>query len=181
MILFKYLFLILYYSIAQYLPKGYTPIVGKPSRFIRSNICRFIFKRCGKNINVERKAYFGNGFNVEIGDYSGIGVNCHIPNDTKIGNYVMMAENCFIIGSNHNFDRINIPMLKQGSNKKTTVIGNDVWIGRNVLMTPGRIISDGSIIAAGTVLTKDFPSYSIIGGNPSKLIKSRLQNFGDND
>jgi maltose O-acetyltransferase len=55
-----------------------------------------------------------------------------------------------------------------------TVIEDDVWIGMNVLITPGRYIKKGSIIAAGCVLCKNFPEYSIIGGNPSKLIKSRL-------
>ena len=57
--------------------------------------------------------------------------------------------------------------------KKIKRIGNDVWIGRDVHMTPGRTIADGSIIAMGAVLTKDFPPYSIVGGNPAKLIKYR--------
>lgn len=57
--------------------------------------------------------------------------------------------------------------------KKQTIIEDDAWIGRDVTMTPGRTIKKGSIIAACTMLTKDFPEYSIVGGNPSKLIKSR--------
>ena len=56
---------------------------------------------------------------------------------------------------------------------RVTVIEDDVWIGRNVIMTPGRLIKKGSIIAAGCVLSKDFPEYSIVGGNPSKLIRIR--------
>ncbi len=67
-------------------------------------------------------------------------------------------------------------MGEQGfSPAKPTVIGSDVWIGRDVLMTPGRRISDGTIIAGGCVLTKDFPEYSIVGGNPSRLIRSRKE------
>lgn len=62
---------------------------------------------------------------------------------------------------------------KEVQKKKTTQIGNDVWIGRDVHMTPGRTIADGSIIAMASVLTKDFPPYSVVGGNPAKLIKSR--------
>ena len=65
------------------------------------------------------------------------------------------------------------PSLEDLPLKGDTVVGNDVWIGRDVLMMPGRTISDGSIIAGGCVLTKDFPEYSVVGGNPSKLIKSR--------
>ena len=55
-----------------------------------------------------------------------------------------------------------------------TIIEDDVWIGRGVMMTPGRVVKRGSVIAAGCVLCKDFPEYSVIGGNPSKFIKSRL-------
>ncbi|MEI3484089.1 MAG: hypothetical protein V8R12_04035 [Bacteroides faecis] len=57
-----------------------------------------------------------------------------------------------------------------------TVVEDDVWIGRDVLITPGRIIKRGSIVAAGCVLCKNFPEYSVIGGNPSKLIRSRIIN-----
>ena len=59
------------------------------------------------------------------------------------------------------------------NNHYQIIIGNDVWIGRDVHMTPGRTIADGSIIAMCAVLTKDFPPYSVVGGNPAKLIKSR--------
>lgn len=64
-------------------------------------------------------------------------------------------------------------MPTRNDGKKITRIGNDVWIGRDVHMTPGRTISDGTIIAMAAVLTKDFPPYSIVGGNPAKIIKSR--------
>jgi maltose O-acetyltransferase len=59
------------------------------------------------------------------------------------------------------------------------VIENDVWIGNNVIILPGRRISKGSIIAAGSVVTKDFPAYSIIGGNPAKLIRNRLNSSNE--
>lgn len=86
----------------------------------------------------------------------------------------MMGPNCFILRNNHIFDRIDIPMCHQGHTPViSTIIEDDVWIGRDVLMTPGRYIKQGCIIAAGCILCKDFPEYSIIGGNPSKLIRSR--------
>lgn len=167
----------LYYGVVYWLPASYTPprILGRMIRRFRGAICRRIFLKSGKDINVERKAYFGLGTQIELGDYSSIGVNSHIPPNTKIGAYVMMAPNVYILAANHRFDDINTPMVMQGNTeKRQTVIEDDVWIGRNVTMTPGRHISKGSIIAAGCVLSKDFPPYSIVGGNPSKLIKSRL-------
>lgn len=168
--------LIIYYSILYYLPSSTFVIspLGKLSKKMRYLCCSQIFKYCGKNVNIERKVCFGCGVDIEIGDNSGIGINACLPSDTKIGKNVMMGPNCYILASNHSFERIDIPMIEQGfSEKKTVIIGDDVWIGRNVLMTPGRIINEGSIIAAGCVLCKDFPAYSIIGGNPSKLIRNR--------
>jgi maltose O-acetyltransferase len=130
----------------------------------------------GRGVNVERRANFGSGRDLEIGDNSGLGINCCIPSNTVIGSNVMMGPNCFIIGINHKFDRTDIPMIKQGATEaKQTVIEDDCWIGRDVTITPGRHISKGSIIGACCVLTKDFPEYSIVGGNPSRLIKSRIE------
>lgn len=166
----------IYYGICYWLPNNYIPLGGGTLKRFRAAVCRRIFKRTGRCINVERKAYFGLGTGIEIGDYSGIGPNSHIPSDTIIGNHVMMAPNCYIFAKNHSHERTDIPMVMQGNTEsKTTIIGDDVWIGRNVMMTPGRHIANGSIIAAGCVLSKDFPAYSIVGGNPSRLIKPRKQ------
>ena len=164
--------LALYYGFAQFLPKSNTFFnVGGGIRYC---LCKHIFKKCGKHVNIERKAFFASGIDIEIGDYSGIGINAHIPNGTIIGDYVMMGPNCFILDVNHKVSDVDTPMCFQGHvSKKITRIGNDVWIGRDVHMTPGRTIADGSIIAMGAVLTKDFPPYSIVGGNPAKLIKYR--------
>lgn len=170
----KKLCLILYY-VSFYLPDSYTPVVGKLCNSIRVSLIKNIIKKAGKIITVNRKAYIGNARDMEIGDYSGIGANCILPSNLKMGSYIMMAPDVHILAANHNFDRLDIPMGLQGNSQKAvTVIDDDVWIGTHVIMTPGRHIKKGSIIAAGTVLTKDFPEYSIVGGNPSRLIRSRL-------
>ena len=162
----------LYYGFARYRPKSNT--YGNLGGKFRYALCKHIFKKCGKHVNIERKAWFASGLDIEIGDYSGIGVNAHIPNGTIIGNYVMMGPNCFILDVSHNTSDVSRPMCVQGMiEKKITRIGNDVWIGRDVHMTPGRTVADGSIIAMCAVLTKDFPPYSVVGGNPAKLIRSR--------
>lgn len=167
--------LLLYYGFAQYLPASYSTLLGKFSKFIRYNLVKIIFKSCGKNVNIERKANFGSGRDIVIGDNSGIGINACIPSNTIIGENVMMGPNCYILGSNHKFDRTDIPMTEQGhSEKKQTIIEDDVWIGRCVTMTPGHTIKRGCIVAACAVITKDFPEYSIVGGNPAKLIKTRI-------
>ena len=168
--------LLLYKSIAIHLPVSYSCYGGKWSKKIRYILCKHIFDYCGKNVNIEHGANFGNGFGVRIGDNSGLGINCLVPNDTTIGKDVMMGPNCRILSSNHRFSSTDIPMRLQGLEQaKQTIIEDDVWIGRDVLMTTGRLIQKGTIIGMGTVLTKDFPEYSIVGGNPSKLIRLRKE------
>ncbi|WP_417315543.1 acyltransferase [Cycloclasticus pugetii] len=166
--------LVLYYLFARKLPRSTTPFFGRVSRKVRYFCVKRIFKYCGRDVNIERNAYFGSGANLEIGDFSGIGYHCEVPANIKIGSYVMMAPEVFIPTNNHAFaDRLT-PMCFQGVKESArTIIEDDVWIGRRAVINPGRYIKKGSIIAAGTVLVKDYPEYSIVGGNPSILIKNR--------
>jgi len=169
----KKICLILYYSFARYLPNSSR---SKFSKAIRYYLCKIIFKECGKNVNVERRAWFGTGKNIIIGDNSGIGVNARILNNTIIGKNVMMGPNCYILESTHVFDDPNIVMREQGrvQERIQVVIEDDVWIGRDVLIIGSKKIRKGTILGVRTLLTKNFPEYSIVGGNPSKLIRSRL-------
>ena len=171
--------LALYYGFAQYLPDSYGPIkpIANASNAIRVFLVKRIFKKCGKIRTINRKAYFGNGKDVEMGDFSTLGARSWIPNNTIIGKSVMFGRDSLILWDNHRFDRIDIPINDQGYYPRVpTVIEDDRWIGLRSLITVGRHISKGTIVAMGSVVTKDFPEYSIIGGNPAKLIKSRLQN-----
>ena len=171
----------LYYHFAIHLPVS-ARTRGGISLKIRRLLCRQIFQYCGKDVNIEKGAKFGKGDRIRIGDYSGLGINCNIPNGSIIGNDVMMGPNCYIHARNHSFSSIGIPMRLQGySENKPTVIDDDVWIGRDVTIMVGRHIKKGTIVAACSVVTKDFPEYSIIGGNPAKLIKNRKELYVQED
>lgn len=164
-----------YYLFFRFLPHSTVPVFGPIFEKLRYHCCKHIFKKCGKNVNIGQGARFGNGKNIVIGYNSSIGINAKVPNNIIIGDHVMMGLNVTIFSSNHAFDRTDIPMTLQGyKSSPPIVIEDDVWIGSNVIIMAGRTIKKGTIIAAGTVLTKDFPAYSIVGGNPSRLIKSRL-------
>lgn len=172
----KYFFLFLYYTIGFYLPNSQKPIIGAWSNAFRVFCVRRIFKRVGKKVRINRRAYFGSGFGIELGDYSGIGINAIVPSDIFIGDHVMMARDAYIHSRNHEFNRTDIPIALQGefTPEQRPVIEDDCWIGARVIMTPGRIIRKGTIVATGSVVTKNFEPYSIIGGNPAKLIRKRL-------
>lgn len=164
------IFLCLYYGFARHLPSR--RFGGKA---LRAWCCKHIFKHCGQNVNIKRGAKFGTGVGLSLGDNSDLGENCSVPSNLTIGHDVMMAPYCTILDRNHRYDNKDIPIRLQGNaERKPTIIEDNVWIGYQVLILPGRTIRNGSIIAGGCVLCKDFPSNSIIGGNPSKFIRSRV-------
>ena len=168
-------FLALYYGFAYYLPDSYLPLVGKISNAVRIFCCKRIFRKCDRVSTINRHAYFGHEGNIQMGRNSGIGAFCHIPSDIIIGEDVMMAPEVLIFRENHRYSSTDIPMVRQGCEHASPVrIGNDVWIGRRAIINAGKSVGDGCIIAAGSVVTKDIPFYSIVGGNPAKIIKSRI-------
>lgn len=135
-----------------------------------------MFKKCGKNVNIENDAYIGNGKRISIEDNSGIGSRFFVQNtNLKIGQYVMMGEEIMILGGGHQTCRIDIPMGLQGDLPISNLeICDDVWIGSRVTIL-GKVnrIGKGSIIGACSVVTKDVPDYAIVAGNPAKIIKYR--------
>ena len=117
-----------------------------------------VFDECGKNINIEKGANFGTGKGIIIGDESGIGLNCSVRGPLKMGKFIMMGPNVNIITSIHITSSTDIPMCHQGFEEcKKVEIGDDVWIGINVIILPGVNIGNGVIIGAGSIVTKDIP------------------------
>lgn len=109
------------------------------------------------------------------GAYVYIAPKCHIYPKVIIGDYSMLAPEVFIIGGDHNFEKAGVPILFSGRGRITeTNIGKDVWIGARSIILTGLKIGDGAIIAAGSVVTKDVPSFAIYGGVPAKFIKWRF-------
>jgi len=86
----------------------------------------------------------------------------------------MMGSDCIIYTANHEFKKNSLPMIKQGFQKnKPVIIDDDVWIGGRVIILPGIHIYEGSIIGAGSIVTKNVAPYTIVAGNPAKVINIR--------
>ena len=101
----------------------------------------------------------------------------------SIGHFVSIADNVtFLLGGNHRYDTLStypfmakyFSTLGEAGTKGPIVVGDDVWIGIGATILSGVKIGQGAIIAAGSVVTKDVPAYSIVGGNPSKIISYRF-------
>jgi len=167
------LYLLLYYTIARHLPDTPLPLSGF-SMYLRKVLARKIFKESHKNIKVHADVDFGTGINVKIGENSSLNKGAWIGNDTVIGDEVMMGPEIIVLSGGHQFDDITIPMTHQGATpRRPVIIGDDVWIGTRSIILPGLKIGSHSIVAAGSVVTKDVPEWAIVGGNPAKIIRYR--------
>jgi len=113
---------------------------------------------------------------LEVGDYTYIGElnNIRVAGVTRIGNKCLISQGVSIIGSNHSFDP-GIPIIDQLSrtDKVGVTIEDDVWIGANSTVLPGVTIGSGSIVASGSVVTRDIPSNVIVAGVPARVLKDR--------
>lgn len=172
-----YICYVLYQFVGRYLPDN-DGIISRLffciSKYVRAVLVRGFTGSNSKNLYINKNAEISRF--LVIGNNSGIGSNSVIGRFTVIGNNVMMGPRCKLYTRNHSFERIDIPMNKQGMQEfKPIVIGNDVWIGDSVIILPGVHVGNGSIIGAGAVVTKDVPDYAIVGGNPAKVLESVLE------
>lgn len=141
-------------------------------RQIRQWCCKGFCDYVGENVNIQKNAQLGA--HISIGDNSGIGANCVLADYVSIGKNVMMGPNCYFVTSNHAFSNVKIPMMQQGfSERKPIYIEDDVWIGYGCIFLPGVRVGKGAIVGAGAVVTKDVTPFSIVGGNPAKVIRYR--------
>lgn len=167
----RYLFRKMYFLIGIHLPSSAIKN-GKIYQNIRYWMVKNFIEKCGKNVNIEHGALFNP--ELQIGDFSGIGVNCRISGRIYIGNNVMMGPDCIMYSYSHAHALLDVPMCEQGFEDETPIhIGNDVWIGARVIVLPGVNIGNHVIIGAGAVVTKDVPDYAIVGGSPAKIIRMR--------
>lgn len=113
--------------------------------------------------------------NLFIGNNFAINSGCHINASgvVKIGNDVLIGPGVKIWSINHRYESCHTPIRLQGYKKAKTIIGNDVWIAANAIVLPGVTIGDGAIISAGSVVTRDVPAHTIVGGIPAQKIGTR--------
>lgn len=143
--------------------------------FIRGLFWGLLLKSKGKNVGIRerviimspRKVAIGNNVIINVG--TKIGGQCGVT----IGNYVLIGYNVNIVSLDHVYRNPNIPIFLQGCHGAPIVIEDDVWIGSNATILPGKTIGKGAVVGANSVVTKDVKPYTVVGGVPAKLIKDR--------
>jgi acetyltransferase-like isoleucine patch superfamily enzyme len=147
-----------------------------------------IFSRCrldlmpfspfsiGHDSTIEDFSLVNNGMgHVNIGNHVFIGASNVIIGPVTLHDHIMTAQHVVISGLNHGFNDITYAFRYQPCTTSEIIIGEACWIGANVVITAGVNIGKYCIVAAGSVVTKSFPDYSMVGGNPAKLLKTYNQ------
>jgi acetyltransferase-like isoleucine patch superfamily enzyme len=131
----------------------------------------------GKNAIIRPSNIYGGaiGEGLIVGDNSNIGPGAYIGCSglITIGKNVMMSPGVSLYAENHNFSDTSLPMKDQGVTVSFVVIEDDCWIASNSTILAGVTIGKGSVVAAGSVVTKNVPPYSVVAGSPATVIKSR--------
>jgi len=170
----KNIWILIYYIIGFNLPNRYYPMGKKFSIFRAYVVKKILCSKCGSNLEIEGEVLFGKFSDVSIGNNVQINERSRLRS-VIIGNNVMIAPEVYILHSGHIFESTEVPMRFQGEKHyPVTIIEDDVWIGARAIINAGKKIGKGSIVAAGSVITKDIEPFSIVGGNPAKLIKKRI-------
>lgn len=132
----------------------------------------------GAYTSIRPSSYYGGdvGVGLTVGDRSSIGPRGYIGCSGKItiGSDVMLGPDVKIYSENHVFTSTSQSIKSQGVARGVTTIEDDCWLGSGTIVTSGVTIGRGSVIAAGSVVTRDIPPFSVAAGVPAKIIRSRL-------
>lgn len=101
--------------------------------------------------------------------------------DLTIGKNVLFGPNVHVTTVNHRMSRFDTPIREQGYEKAPVMIGDNVWLGANVVVMPGVQIEEGAVVGANAVVTKSIPAGEIWGGVPARYLKTRIQQEGGCD
>lgn len=129
--------------------------------------------RFDKNTYIGTHVVLKNIHNMQVGENFSLHDFCYVDavGGIRVGHNVSIAHGSSLISFNHTWDAANVPIKYNPIKEAPIVIEDDVWIGCGVRVMPGVTIGKRSIVAAGSVVVKDVPSRTIVGGIPAKVIK----------
>ena len=126
----------------------------------------------GANSTIEDYDVINNGVGpVTIGHSARIGIGSVVIGPVAIGNHVIIAQHVVMSGLNHSYEDISRPINLQPVSTRPIVIEDECWIGANVVITAGVRVGNHSVVGGGSVVTKDVPPYSVVVGNPARIIR----------
>jgi acetyltransferase-like isoleucine patch superfamily enzyme len=152
-------------------------LILKYGYFIHDHVAPRAQMNIAGNPRIHPSASLRCGYNITLGNNSHINQFCCVwaSENAKIviGSNVLMGPSAKLFSSNHNVEKLDVPMNSLPLVEKDIFIGDNVWIGANAVIVAGVKIGNNSIVAAGSVVTKEVPENVIVAGAPAKTVKSR--------
>jgi acetyltransferase-like isoleucine patch superfamily enzyme len=113
--------------------------------------------------------------NIDLGEEANIGFNVEIFSaaDVRVGARTLIAAYTYLVGGDHLFDRVDVPVLQQGRTARGIDVGENVWLGAHVVITDGSRIGRDAVIGAGAVVIGDVPEFNIAAGVPARIVRDR--------
>ena len=113
--------------------------------------------------------------NIDLGEQANIGFNVEIFSaaDVRVGARTLVAAYTYLVGGDHLFDRVDIPVLLQGRTARGIDVGDNVWLGAHVVVTDGSRIGRDAVVGAGAVVIGDVPEFHIAAGVPARIVRDR--------
>lgn len=153
--------------------------IRRASRRARMLMLRPLFAAYGRNFIFDPDGCYSYS-SIYVGKNVNIGyrpVLMAALSEIRIGSHVMFGPEVMIIGGGHNIAVPGLPMIqvheKTGNEDLGVVIEDDVWVGARAIVMRGVKIGRGSVVAAGSIVTKSVPPYAIVAGNPARVVKFR--------
>ena len=136
----------------------------------RAFVLKLFGAKIGKKANIYATARIWAPWNLEIGNFSGLGpgVDCYNQGKITIGNHCNISQKTYLCASTHDFTTSNFPLVL-----RPIKINDQVWIAADAFIGPGVSIEEGAVVGARAAVFKDVESWSVVGGNPAKFIKKR--------
>jgi len=137
--------------------------------------------RVGNGVFLGRNAILSckNG-DIIIEDEANIGFNTEIfsASRVRVGKKVLIAAYTYLVGGDHLYDRVDVPVLDQGRTAAGIDVGDHVWLGAHVVVTDGSRVGRDAIIGAGAVVVGEIPEFAIAVGTPAKVLRDRREAAG---
>jgi len=141
-------------------------------RRTRMDVLPFNRFALGERSVIEDFCTVNNGVgDVLIGNDTLIGIGNVLIGPVTVGDHVIFAQHVVASGLNHRYEDPSLPIHRQPVTTAPIHIGDDCWIGAHVVLTAGVSVGRHSVVAAGSVVTRDIPPYTVAAGNPARVIK----------